>query len=860
MRKETLSTLVKLFFAGVILVAMATKLVANPIDAQKAKSIAQKFFSEQASGLRSGNFDDLTLTSYAARTTNASLKLVDTKNTSLLRQATNNQAYYFVFNRANNGGYVIVAGDDAISPILGYSLTGNFDLSSAPNDIKSFFVAVNHAIEEVMQKGYSNSTSINALKATPSSELRASLPASVAPLLGEMKWNQSFPWDDKTPTVDDGGVTKHTPVGCVATATSQIMRFHKWPETGVGTMKYSEHGRTHEVNFANSHYDYSKMPLYFNESRKPSQDEIAMLSTFCYEVGVAVKMNYELNGSGAFSPDVSKALRDFFRYDKGVTAYKRSTMKTSEWYKIIYTDIANGLPVYYAGAAQYINENGRASYAGHAFVFDGYDSNGNVHVNWGWGGLSNGYFNMNILSPGAIGIGGGADTGYKYFQDCIVGIKPDKNGSSNEPQGMLLYDNFTASVDNDAKTIKLNTLRVYPNDHPYTGSYGVAIVPLSHIEGVNMQVSKVAQKEVTNVTNLDQISNTTINDLGTLKDGYYLVYPVYKKTTSSGAQEWESMTYSLLYNGYSQSRHLVLKVSDNGTKWEEERGLASMQKTVISFKINKAKASKIKIQAQGVAWAKQTGLSQAIPLDGKEHEVEVRDEMVSLEGFYTSLTMDNAGIEEIFPEATETIKQLSLRNNEIKAFEPGSYPNLEVLDLAYNNINYLNAAANSKLHTLNITGNKFTSFEMGKLADMMPKPNANFGKLYVREKSDNPRAEKIRMFVGDINRLTAKNWRVYILDPQTGKPAGNYKGETQAIDDINKANVKPRVYPVPAQDKLNIENLPMGSAVELFTLTGNLVISTVTDANHIEIDVTNLPQGQYILRSGNFVEKVVITK
>lgn len=372
--------------------ALPATLWAADITGGDAKAIAEKFFAQQGGANRvSGVATDL----------------------RLVYEGTNGKASdYYVFNRGTNAGYVVVAGEDRAAQVLGYADSGSFDSNNIPENMKWWLSEYAAEIEYLR--------SHPELSATAPAK-SASFKNDIEPLLGEIQWDQGSPFNDNCPTYVSGGRTLHTATGCVATATAQIMYFHKWPEKGTGSNSYTTtidgSSVTLSANFANSTYDWGNMtPTYNSQSSSASNAAVAKLMS---DVGIAVNMSYGPS-SGTQSDRVVGALATYFGYDKTLRAVWRIGYKSSDWENMIYTELSEGRPVYYSGQT--------GNREGHAFVFDGCNTQGYVHVNWGWGGMSNGYFRTTALAPSAIGTGG-AEGGFNYSQAMIIGIQTDKGGN-----------------------------------------------------------------------------------------------------------------------------------------------------------------------------------------------------------------------------------------------------------------------------------------------------------------------------------------------------------------------------------------------------------------------------------------------
>ena len=286
-----------------------------------------------------------------------------------------------------DGGFAVIASDDKFAPVLGYSDT-QFTADGMPPAMQWWMDMAEHALQTALDNGY---------EVTPTAELRdGKYPESVDELL-TTRWDQSMPFNKELVRITG----KSYPTGCMATAMAQIMKYHSYPSTGQGYKGYAIDGKNGNYDFENTTYRYDRMLDVYsgNNYTEEQADAVAKLMLHC---GVAVDMTYGLSGSGSFSSDATTALNEYFKYDSRL--YSRDIYTKAEWMDIIFDEISNGRPILYGGVT--------AQNAGHAFVFDGYDAEGLVHVNWGWSGSGNGYFEVALLN---------SNTGsYSYGQDMIL--------------------------------------------------------------------------------------------------------------------------------------------------------------------------------------------------------------------------------------------------------------------------------------------------------------------------------------------------------------------------------------------------------------------------------------------------------
>ena len=315
-------------------------------------------------------------------------------------------AAYYVFSSAEEQpGFVIVAGDDRAPAVLGYSDNGRFDSSRIPE-----------AMQELL-KGYA--AQIEALghgaRAT-SSHLAGE---AIAPMVATA-WSQNAPYNTLLPVLSTG---KHAYVGCVATAMAQVMHYHKWPARSTRAIPAytTETLSIHmpELPVADLEWDAMDYTYQTTDTASAAAMAAARLSLYCAQ---SLSMDFNNNGSGAWSSAVPHALSTYFGYQASAHTLNRINYTTQQWEEIIYNELAASRPVIYSGSK---------ATGGHSFICDGFDGSGMFHINWGWNGDSNGYFVLNVLNPDAQGTGSASGAyGYIYRQAAVVGIEPGEDNPS----------------------------------------------------------------------------------------------------------------------------------------------------------------------------------------------------------------------------------------------------------------------------------------------------------------------------------------------------------------------------------------------------------------------------------------------
>ena len=384
----------KKIFLGLLAIMVSVTLFAAPRTMEEAAQIAAQFTNQQTVKRH------LRLAPRSA----AEMRLVHKTN-----KPASEEAALYVFNKPN-GGFVIVSGDDNAVEILGYSDEGSFEATNVPANVAWWldYYAERVAVAQPAVPGVKK-----AHKATTGT--------AIAPLMTS-KWNQGAPYNNLCPIDPADNTRSYT--GCVATAAAQIMYYYKWPEHGQGSRTYSWQSEaggsgSESVNFANETYDWANMKD--KHTKNDTQAQKTAIATLMYNVGVSCKMQYggdASNGSGAYTSDMRTGLIQNFKYKN--TATLVNNQSASAMATAFRTELAAGRPILMGGAT--------TNNEGHEFVCDGVDADGYFHINWGWGGTSDGYFALSALDPDQQGAGGASSgLGFSHDVEYVKGIEPDSN-------------------------------------------------------------------------------------------------------------------------------------------------------------------------------------------------------------------------------------------------------------------------------------------------------------------------------------------------------------------------------------------------------------------------------------------------
>ena len=318
----------------------------------------------------------------------------------------NGEPAFYVFNRGENQGFVIISADDRTYTVLGYSDHGQWDENDLPDATRAWL------------EGYAQQISALEGDAAYMPEVEPTY-TPVAPMC-TTQWGQRDPYNLLCPMYGED----RTVTGCVATAAAQVMKYHNYPTHGIGSHSYkwaNENGDsiTLSANFAGTTYQWSKMlDTYDEQSTAEQENAVATLMSHC---GIASNMIYGTGGSSANSSEMVRKLITNFGYDKGIRSLMKDYAGEQVLMDAIYADLRAGRPVY-------INARTLAN-TGHAFVCDGIDAEGMLHINWGWYGKSDGFYRLSALAPKEQGTGG-STTNSAYTQEvqAFTNIRPDAGG------------------------------------------------------------------------------------------------------------------------------------------------------------------------------------------------------------------------------------------------------------------------------------------------------------------------------------------------------------------------------------------------------------------------------------------------
>lgn len=367
---------------------------AKVVTIDQATAVAETFWSQQDTRSSNGSilfsWDDSDI-SIATRSTSTHDRL------------------FYVFESYNSQGFVIISAEDNVMPILGYSFTDTApNPSNIPQPMHDWLQVVAEQINYIR-----NNDVINVSHQQMWERFSA---GNIVLELETAKWNQSKPYNDQCPYDGD----RRSLVGCVPTAVAIVMRYHKWPQYGIGMTEsyYTEtKGIYVESRDLNHAYNWNQMPLIYT-SNSYSDAEANAVSMLMADIGASFQADYTNDETPCILN--TKALYEYFDYNPAMFDAERKNYSDNIWLQMLKDEI-NGLrPILYSG----FNDN-----SGHQFIIDGYTDDNYFHINWGWGGVANGYYTLSSLVPDDRG-------GYNNDQWACINLKPN---TSSEVENWITF-------------------------------------------------------------------------------------------------------------------------------------------------------------------------------------------------------------------------------------------------------------------------------------------------------------------------------------------------------------------------------------------------------------------------------------
>ncbi|NQV02306.1 MAG: C10 family peptidase [Bacteroidia bacterium] len=442
-------------------------LLAKPISKETARISGLHFFQERLQVFRGEIPDNIIITTE-------------------FTISEEGQLCFYVFNFSPEG-FVIVAADDAVSPILGYSYTSHYTMENQPAGFRSWMEGYIREIQYIKDQQLQADNAIKdgweRLRKDPSMHPPEGNRTNVEPLLST-KWNQDFPYNSFCPQENNvmPNYYFHVPAGCVATAMAQVMFYWRFPIQGQGYHCIDPLPSLYGpqcADFENTFYQYEGMI----DSAWQECDPLALL---IYHAGISVDMSYSNQSSHAYFPTIRDALINYFRYSSSAVHLERNNFSTSSWLAYLKGDLDDMKPVIYSGGS---------GWDSHAFVCDGYQGGNYFHFNWGWGDLFDGYYLLTNLNPGS--------SNFTASQLAIIHIEPSVYIYPTYCNGQTTITQFNDGSIEDGSGPSKN----YRNN----SSCSWLLLPNDGIQNISLRFNRFS---------------TSSNDLATIYDGSSIASPI----------------------------------------------------------------------------------------------------------------------------------------------------------------------------------------------------------------------------------------------------------------------------------------------------------------------------------------------
>lgn len=496
-------------FLQVVLCLLSFYGTAKQVDANTASIIAKNFYYQNVCRTKGLSCQDLNPT-----------LIYQCKSYTVNTDTKTDFPVYYIFNLNQNTGFVIVAADDIVIPVLGYSNEGAYD----PNHIQPSFIKWMEGYKtQILYAKAHNLSQTNEILIQWNNLIANKTKSvtrgtnSVSQLLST-KWDQSPYYNALCPY--DYTYSERTITGCVATAMAQIMKFYNYPAQGIG-YHYFNHSRygTLSANFGATTYNWGGMPNSLTSSN-------SAIATIMYHCGVSVDMNYNVGsqgGSSAYPSVLPNSYINYFGYESSVSFETKSNYTDASWISLMKAELDASRPIQYAG---YGNAGG------HSFVMDGYDNSNYFHFNWGWGGYADGYFAINALNPSTYS--------FSSNQNAVIGIKPPPGSGAS--YDLRLYSSISVNPDpinfNSGFSVSVMLANYGTSSaNNFSGDFCAAIFNSS-----NQFVSYIETKTSYNLNYNSYFSNPvvfTTTAIAALTPGYYTIGIYYKPT---GASLWTAFS------------------------------------------------------------------------------------------------------------------------------------------------------------------------------------------------------------------------------------------------------------------------------------------------------------------------------
>lgn len=322
------------------------------------------------------------------------------------RYSSEGKKSYYFYNKEGENGFIILSSDSCENALIGYSQTGTINQKNIPEALK-FLLKEHHATTE---------------------HIYGKQRKAISPML-TTRWNQNEPYNNTLPTpYGDKSVA-----GCVTTAMAQVINYHRFPVQPTGSIEYTSVLNHYSADLTKYNFDFDNMIADYKEDN-PTDKQIKAVNDLFYCCGMSVESSWGKEVTTAQSSLIPERMNKHFGYSSAMGIVNRSSFTSDEWSDLVYNQLEKGMPVMISA------KSGNNSSIGHLFICDGCDENGYYHINWGWGGALDGFFNLNSLYSYDPDIDFSTE-GFSINQKTIINICPENLMKS--PVEIFTADSFS---------------------------------------------------------------------------------------------------------------------------------------------------------------------------------------------------------------------------------------------------------------------------------------------------------------------------------------------------------------------------------------------------------------------------------
>ena len=482
---------------------------AAPVDRQKARQLAEQYMQERGVQLMGEPL------------------LAPGRNHAITSQPV------YIFNAAQERGFVVVAGDDCVEPILGYVEQGRYDETRMPEGFREWLTSMAKEVERASWAAECEPRMAKAPKRMPTHN-------AISPLI-KTRWSQGgatetgYIYNTLCPLING----KHAITGCTATAGAQVMYYYQYPKNKTKDVPgYQSNLAVTSEGLPAIKFSWDKMKTIYKSSDAGTESEKAVSELMVY-CGYAAHMDYGLSASGGSTSFLAWGMVEYFDYDPyTLKLVDRSSYSVVGWDELIYNELAHQRPVIYSGYGS----------GGHAFICDGYDGNGYYHFNWGWGGSCDGFFKLQATNP--YEGDGSMDIGYCMSQDAVIGLQPNTgvipsggNGNLDEWEDVTIEGvvGTASNVVVDGLTVTMRFSNY--NDQAYQFAFGMG--ELNADGSIQVIDTKYDYYQNTSLPVYYGFSNCSF-DLSAydLSEGTHILVPI---SRLNGESEWKRCRPATVY-------------------------------------------------------------------------------------------------------------------------------------------------------------------------------------------------------------------------------------------------------------------------------------------------------------------------